>query len=308
MERLNYPDHVLWQYTVHRLKKHVLYIGKKHEPLMEQLKLEGCVVEEVLFQEGDHSFSSWQTLVDRLKGDFQGSLFDTVIIRNPSELIGDYLDLIDVLKELTDKAGNVIVLDQKSQELEKRYAHVKEDFEDSTIYVVNHIITKKNQKDLRIRIYMNRALQGKNKYSLSLFGERIVKGDVPKLADTMYTSYRNTIDYDGETLLEMRDEVESILEGKDFPFLSDASFVVKEDGRIVSAVLTSLLNDKPLIAYLFTLPEYRNRHLATRLLEAVIEVLEERGFKEVTLACTVGNPAYHLYRRFGFRELGRSII
>jgi predicted N-acetyltransferase YhbS len=131
----------------------------------------------------------------------------------------------------------------------------------------------------------------------------LLEGDVPGLGRLMWAAFRGTVDDEGETAAEAETEVAGTLAGKWGPVMWPASLVAEQDGEIMSAAIT-VLDDAheglPLLAFTMTDPKHRGQGLAGRLIEGSIRGLHGLGVRELHLAVTRGNPAYHLYRRLGF--------
>ncbi|HET9982889.1 MAG TPA: ribosomal protein S18-alanine N-acetyltransferase [Longimicrobiales bacterium] len=88
---------------------------------------------------------------------------------------------------------------------------------------------------------------------------------------------------------------------------SDADLFVIETAGVVAgyAVFWSVL-DQGELGNVAVSPEWRRRGLARRLLDAVFARARERRIREVFLEVRVSNlGAQDLYRRYGFREVGR---
>lgn len=49
------------------------------------------------------------------------------------------------------------------------------------------------------------------------------------------------------------------------------------------------------------LSEYRNQGIGTQLLNRLLNLLQENGYRRVSLSVQKGNPAIHLYSRADFR-------
>lgn len=129
--------------------------------------------------------------------------------------------------------------------------------------------------------------------------------DAPALAALMLDAYRGTVDDEGETAEETLAEVNAMLDGKYGPWLADASVVVELDGRLVAACVITLWSDIPLVAQLFTHPDYTNRGLGKSLLTRSINALYDQGYEELVLYVTEGNEnAQHLYAALGFTVTG----
>lgn len=49
------------------------------------------------------------------------------------------------------------------------------------------------------------------------------------------------------------------------------------------------------------LPDYRNQGIGTKLIQNLLEAIDEQGFRQVSLSVLKTNPASRLYRRIGFQ-------
>jgi RimJ/RimL family protein N-acetyltransferase len=128
--------------------------------------------------------------------------------------------------------------------------------------------------------------------------------DRPPLAELMLESYRDTIDFDGETLLGAFQEIEHYLspESADSPML-DQSILLTSESTIVSACLVSNWHSKqcPLISYVMSLPKWKHRGLATHALRESLRRLSSTDSKEVRAIITQGNlPSEQLFSKMGF--------
>lgn len=133
----------------------------------------------------------------------------------------------------------------------------------------------------------------------------ISQKDIRPLGTLMLESYRDTIDYEGETLEDAVKEVCATLHGKYGLFMEQCSFLIEESGQILSAciVVWSEQPKLPLIAYTMTHPGCQSQGMAAFLLKKSITSLFAQGYKEAYLVVTRGNTAaHHLYEKIGFQE------
>ena len=125
--------------------------------------------------------------------------------------------------------------------------------------------------------------------------------DTDSLASLMLAAYRDTIDYDGETLEDALFQMRSLFQGKFGPFQDLSSFGI-EEGRLLSAIIITMWESRPLVAFSMTRPESKNLGMATFLLKSSINALLTFGQKELVLVVTAGNePAEHIYEKIGFK-------
>ncbi|HET8777480.1 MAG TPA: GNAT family N-acetyltransferase, partial [Candidatus Limnocylindria bacterium] len=118
----------------------------------------------------------------------------------------------------------------------------------------------------------------------------------------MLDAYIGTIDYDGEVLDDARAEVAGWIRsgGRSLQH----SFVALDGDTMASAILASIGDGVPLIAYAMTAASHKTRGLATALMEATMDSLGAAGYDRVELWVTIGNdPAEGIYERLGFRDV-----
>jgi len=118
---------------------------------------------------------------------------------------------------------------------------------------------------------------------------------------------------DGEELppREIIDEPEIIIYIKDFgKQAGDLGVVAERDGQIIGAAWTRIIpayghldNNTPELA-VSMLPEYRNRGIGTKLMNALFDLLRENGYKKTSLSVQKDNPAVRFYLRLGYEITG----
>ncbi len=91
------------------------------------------------------------------------------------------------------------------------------------------------------------------------------------------------------------EEIQSFLDDDDS--LLDRSYVVEDEGEIVSAVLVSMSQGRPFIGYVMTLPSHKKQGLARLVITHAITRLADDGQERVVLYITDGNtPSENLFR------------
>ena len=87
----------------------------------------------------------------------------------------------------------------------------------------------------------------------------------------------------------------------------DHGIVAEAAGKVVGAALCRIMedyghidNDTPSLA-ISLLPEYRGQGTGTQLLNGLLLLLRENGYRQVSLSVQKENPALRLYQRMGFR-------
>lgn len=92
----------------------------------------------------------------------------------------------------------------------------------------------------------------------------------------------------------------------------DRCMVAECDGKVVGAVWTRIMddyghiaNDTPSLA-MSIYREYRNRGIGTKLLQNMLQLLREEGYKQVSLSVQKENYAVKMYRKVGFEVVGTT--
>lgn len=88
---------------------------------------------------------------------------------------------------------------------------------------------------------------------------------------------------------------------------ADHCLVAEADEHVIGAVWTRIMNDyghvddeTPSFA-ISLIPEYRGKGIGTRLMRNMLSLLNERGFKQVSLAVQKANYAVRMYKNVGFK-------
>jgi hypothetical protein len=126
--------------------------------------------------------------------------------------------------------------------------------------------------------------------------------DLEALARLMLAAYEGTIDYDGETIAEAREEVARYFAGR--PLL-EVSWLRLDGGDVISAVLVSHWAERscPLVGYVMTAPERKGAGAAADVLARSLGSLAADGHTEVRAVITEGNvPSERLFASAGFRR------
>ena len=126
--------------------------------------------------------------------------------------------------------------------------------------------------------------------------------DAEWLAQLMLDAYRGTIDDEGETISDAREEVARYLAGR--PLL-EHSWLRLEDADAVAACLVAWsTRECPMVAYVMTASAWKGRGLASTLVELSLRSLAQAGHAEVRAWITEGNvPSETVLRRAGFRRV-----
>jgi GNAT superfamily N-acetyltransferase len=89
--------------------------------------------------------------------------------------------------------------------------------------------------------------------------------------------------------------------------LEPSRLVRNPDGVIVAAVVVAAMRGTdwwpggPWIPEIFVVPDFQGRGLGSLLLAHAMRACADDGHQRLGLTVTHGNPAQHLYERFGFR-------
>ena len=89
----------------------------------------------------------------------------------------------------------------------------------------------------------------------------------------------------------------------------DHCLVAEVDGRIVGAVWVRVMNDyghiddkTPSLA-ISLYKDYRNQGIGTELLQRMLDLLRDKGYRQVSLSVQKANYALRMYRKAGFEVI-----
>ena len=95
-----------------------------------------------------------------------------------------------------------------------------------------------------------------------------------------------------------------------FGFLQgDYCLVCEEDGKVVGAVWTRIMNDYGHVddntpSFAISLyKEYRGKGYGTKMMEEMLKLLKKEGFHQASLAVQKANYAYRMYEKVGFKTV-----
>ncbi len=133
---------------------------------------------------------------------------------------------------------------------------------------------------------------------------RLSEIDEKEIAELMYNSYLDTVDYENDTKKNFFDEIQNIKGNLYGVFSDEASLGIIKDGKLISGMFIAIFKDSPTITYQFTNPAYRNYGYARKLIEAADNILYKMGYKYMDLYLSLENvPAYNLYDSLSFEEI-----
>jgi ribosomal protein S18 acetylase RimI-like enzyme len=135
---------------------------------------------------------------------------------------------------------------------------------------------------------------------------KLTQKDTAILAGLMLDAYRDTIDYEGETLDQATDEIKRYFEGAYGPPLHDCSWLYLREGMLGAACLVSWWEKRkaPLVAFVMTRAQWKRTGLGGLVLRETLRSLIEREYPKVRAVITEGNtPSEGLFNRFGFLRM-----
>lgn len=131
--------------------------------------------------------------------------------------------------------------------------------------------------------------------------------DTAVLADLMMGAYPGTIDFDGtETWDDAWREVDDYFQGKLGSPLLDCSWLVLADGKIASACLVSMWDERrrPLLYSIMTAARWQGKGLAGIALHHTLQATAVTGYTEMLAFITDGNtPSERLLTKAGFKRM-----
>ena len=97
--------------------------------------------------------------------------------------------------------------------------------------------------------------------------------------------------------------------GKD---TADHCLVAEDEGKVIGAVWTRIMNDYGHIddktpSFAISLyREYRGRGIGTKLMQEMLNLLKEKGYKRASLAVQKANYAVRMYKKVGFKTVDEN--
>ena len=93
---------------------------------------------------------------------------------------------------------------------------------------------------------------------------------------------------------------------------ADCCMVAEDGGRVVGAAWTRIMNDYGHVddetpSFAISLyREYRGQGIGTRLMQGMLELLKDKGFRRASLAVQKANYAVRMYEKVGFRTVDEN--
>jgi predicted N-acetyltransferase YhbS len=134
--------------------------------------------------------------------------------------------------------------------------------------------------------------------------------DIDALGELMLNAYRGTLDDEGESLEQARDEVRRLFDRSFGPAEAAACTIGERDGEPVCASLCCLwdggghVSAGPLIAYVVTAPAHQGHRLGAAAVWRSLRTLAQAGHEQIYAVISDGNhPSEATFRRLGFEAL-----
>ncbi len=126
--------------------------------------------------------------------------------------------------------------------------------------------------------------------------------DIEILAKLMLDAYRDTVDYEQETLDDARAEVADFFDSDP---LHEHSRIVLDKNTAISACLVNRWGDEgAFVGYVMTDPGYKGRGIGTACVADSLQSLALAGERLATLFITEGNtPSERLFEHLGARRV-----
>ena len=93
---------------------------------------------------------------------------------------------------------------------------------------------------------------------------------------------------------------------------ADNCLVAEEDGKVVGAVWTRIMNDYGHVddetpSFAISLyKEYRGKGIGTEMMQRMLGLLKEKGYKKASLAVQKANYAVRMYEKVGFEIIDEN--
>ncbi len=134
--------------------------------------------------------------------------------------------------------------------------------------------------------------------------------DAEAMAVLMIEAYRDTIDYDGETVDDARGEIAAYLSGeRGGPAMLTPSFLAIVNGEVVAGCLVAEWESRrcPLIAYVMTHATWKQQGLGRRLVWESVNSLRVDAYPQVRAVISAGNlPSERLFLGLGFHKIEQT--
>lgn len=123
------------------------------------------------------------------------------------------------------------------------------------------------------------------------------------LGEILFSAYEGGPDQEENDAAEGTAEIARTLDGGYGPLVDGASFVAREQGAPIGAVLVVSHRETTLLAHLVVAPRAQGRGVGSALVVAALDALARMGHRELALAVHPASRAKSLYARLGFVEV-----
>jgi predicted N-acetyltransferase YhbS len=128
------------------------------------------------------------------------------------------------------------------------------------------------------------------------------------LGALLHAAFVGTIDYDGESLEDAKQEINEAMSGKYGEVINGASRIATDEtGTAIAAVIfvrevsrSDASESHPLLAFTMTHPNHQGKGLGSQLISYGLQSLHSHGCATCELVVTIGNSAQRIYERLGF--------
>lgn len=93
---------------------------------------------------------------------------------------------------------------------------------------------------------------------------------------------------------------------------ADYCIVAEDEGKVIGAAWTRIMNDYGHVdddtpSFAISLyKEYRGQGIGTKLMQTMLDLLQENGYKRASLAVQKANYAVRMYEKVGFRTVDEN--
>lgn len=133
--------------------------------------------------------------------------------------------------------------------------------------------------------------------------EEINSKYLDKISRVFYSGYKDTVDYEGESLEQTKEYIKNLFEDKQEPIFKNLSPLLFVEGKLVGVCIIRE-NSKvqgPLISYVVIDKSFKGRGFGKILMLKCLSMFIENDFSEAILYVTNTNaPAIKLYESLGF--------
>lgn len=127
--------------------------------------------------------------------------------------------------------------------------------------------------------------------------------DKVDIASVMYEAYKDTVDYEDDTIDDLVMDILNIERGLYGKYLPEASFLAIFKQRVIGGIFLCDFKNEATITYNFTQKKYRNMGVSSTLIQLAENVLFDKGYDDIHLYVSLENQsAFNLYQSLGFEK------